>query len=134
MPEVVKDEVDKRRDEIKVLGEDITVLNNPDPAKRYRYINKDPKRVARFLAAGYTITKKSEGGASPLIDQPGLNGAQEFGDLVLMETPMENFLARKRRAEAKSAMWERAGIDQARERLNRIRSARGLASDARAPR
>ena len=117
--EFVKDEADKKRQEIRELGTDISALHNPDPNKRYRFINKNQQRVARFKAQGYEITSK-DSKTKTSVNQPSPEGGQMLGDLVLMETSMDNYKRRVQKAAERGAARERLNHEETMDRINKI--------------
>jgi hypothetical protein len=98
---------------------DPTMLKHPDPAKRYKLVNKEPRRMARFEAGGYV--KVPHNAKTQL---PGRlrteDGGQTNGDNVLMETPVENFERRLKRISNRQKLMEQANIQETRDNINRI--------------
>lgn len=137
---VTKDETDKRVEQLRdqqreaiAAGDrvdvfDPTALRNPDPSKRYRWINKHPNRVSAYRSGGYETEKKREGGVESIVDTPlGPNGEIRLNDdLVLMSTPKANYEARRKRVRQRGEAWENAGREQAIERINRLARDGGL--------
>lgn len=133
--EITKDESEKKREEVRekrkqarksgdfsaAVRFDPTVLNDPDPNYRYKFVNVRTERVARHQAAGYEIIP-AEDPASPIVRQATQTktGGKEYGDMVLMRTPRENYEQRRAKARRKNELWQRKGIDQARERMEKI--------------
>ena len=123
MVEVVKDEADKKREEMLDKyrrgdpGSDLTQIVGGDKKFRYRGVNKRPERVARAKARGFE-TVPSDDPASFLV-QMGASG-KEFGDLVLMREPMELYEMKKSRQKSKRAMQDQAYQDGIDDTINRI--------------
>ena len=137
---ITKDETEKRREQLSAhqreaveTGDhavffDPTALRNPDPNKRYRWINKNPRRVSAYKSAGYELEKSNPDGVSSIVDTPvGSDGTIKLNDdMVLMSTSMENYLARRERVKQRGERWENAGREQAMERINRLAREGGL--------
>jgi len=96
-----------------------TALLNPDPEKAYRLVNRDAKgRIGVLRGLGYKIVP--EDAKVRLVTGEKIDGGQVHGDLVLMETPIENY---ERRRSAKRRRYEdQTGheMEAARERINKI--------------
>ena len=73
-----------------------TALLNPDPEKAYRLVNRDAKgRIGVLRGLGYKIVP--EDAKVRLVTGEKIDGGQVHGDLVLMETPIENYERRRSR-------------------------------------
>ncbi len=103
-----------------------TELRNPDPAKAYHLTDRrrDGEIIARKQGYGYEITDPK--GKTKLINGVIKDDAQVIGDLVLMETPVENY---EKRRGMKAEKWRRMSMErmeQSKERINKIARDGGL--------
>lgn len=131
---VTKDEADKRREELRekrreavATGDmeaahrfDPSALRDPDPAYRYRWINKHPSRVSRYKSAGYEVSPPSDRTDSVIEGAKGDGAVKLNDDMILMRTSRANYEARVKRIKERGDTWEKAGREQAIERINRI--------------
>lgn len=116
---VVEDEVDKLREELSDMWDDETRLLNPDPAKRYKLVNSNPRRIAHYKKRGYKITPAS-GQTKLLGATKSDDGGMELGDSVLMETSMENFIKAVKKRDA-FGQWRAGNIgNEMKDNINRI--------------
>jgi len=103
-----------------------TELRNPDPAKAYHLTDRrrDGEIIARRQGQGYEITDPK--GKTKLLNGVVKDDAQIIGDLVLMETPVENY---ERRKAMKNEKWKRMSmqrLEQSKEKINQIARDGGL--------
>lgn len=126
------DEVDKknlqRREQNKAArleGEVPPDLKDPDPAKHYRKIADDPKRIARFQARGYRLTPPDSKTKLPgaIRDERGL---QKEGDLVLMETDQANYRKRMAHIQDRAHRFSVAAREEQNEKMNQLARDAGL--------
>lgn len=121
--QILVDEADKkqqeRRDRYEQFGEIPIQLQNADPAKHYKFVNKRPERVSRFEGQGYQITPASSKTRAVGRTRTA-EGGQEVGDLVLMETTSENYSRRLRKIKSKQEFLEQTKRGEVRETINRI--------------
>jgi hypothetical protein len=105
-----------------------TALRDPDPAKAYHLTDRrrDGEIIARKQGLGYEITDPK--GKTKLINGVVKDDAQIMGDLVLMETPIENYEKRKQMKAEKWARMSMQRMDQAKEKINQIARDGGLIS------
>lgn len=109
--EVTKDEQDQQQF-------DATAVTGLDPSKHYRWVRKDPVNLTRKQIAGYTVTARTPEMihvvATNTVLKKGedLSTAIEWGDMILMETSLENFKARQGRKRAKT-LRQTQGVAQA---------------------
>lgn len=122
--QVTEDEVDKRVREMRDRyqgenGPDPTALRNADPKYRYRGVNKNPRRVEHFKAAGYEVVPKDDKADWQVSHSE--QGAKVLGqDQVLMRIPREKYIDRAAKARLVEERRMRAGIEQTRENINRM--------------
>lgn len=131
---VTRDEADKRREELQGkrreasrAGDafaaqtfDPSALRDADQAYRYRWINKHPSRISRYKSAGYEVVPENDRVSSVIGDEKGDGGKRLNDDMILMRTPKQNYEARLQRIKQRGELWEKAGREQAIERINRI--------------
>src|SRR5690242_12307032 len=102
-----------------------TAIKNPDPTKRYRLANKEHKgRVGVLKGYGYKVVDPDD--KAQLVTGEEVDGAQSHGDLILMETTVENYErrrgARLKRQEALSGQQ----LEASREKINQMARDAGL--------
>ncbi len=116
---ITEDEVDKRAREIRDMRKlgatiDASSIKGGQKDKRYKWVNRrarDGERVNHFTDVGYTTVKAAkEGEAGNVIN----------GDLVLMETPRDNYLDRLAKNKIRADDAEKAFMGQRKDELNRI--------------
>src|SRR5713101_3661804 len=123
---VLRDEVDRRKDEMRAKfrqsgGQafDQTEVKNPQPGKHYRGVNKDPSRVAAYKKMGYEVTPINDP-AQWTVKTNTEDGAQLFGEQILMEIPLDKYVDNNARAELRQEMLEGQMADETRSKLNDI--------------
>ena len=108
-------------DSIGAQSFDPTALRNPDPNYRYRWINKHASRVSRYKSAGYEVVSTTDQVSSVLDDSRTTEGTiKQNDDMILMRTTRANYEARRKRIQERGDTWERAGHEQALDRINKI--------------
>lgn len=111
-----------RAEEIIARDLDKTMLINPDPTKRYKWVNRtagDGERVQIHEGYGYDVVKPKEGGVKPIVGRDK-DGAFIQGGQVLMECPVEVYEQRRKDSDRKGRRASMAYRESAREELNRI--------------
>ena len=109
------EEIEARGDEV-----DICLVKNGDISKAYRLVNrtKDGEHIARRQGAGYEVTDPK--GKARLVGGVVKDDAQVMGDLVLMETPVENYERRRSMRRKRAAQMYSDKMDEAKENINKI--------------
>lgn len=129
---VTEDEADKKRKYERIMQQrqrlDVSTLDNPNPAKRYKWVNNRPRGVARAERLGFEKTDpKGETTAVFGVAKDGVITLGPGSDVILMEEPMELYEA-KRQADAETLAAQVKGINEAaKEKLNRIARDEGRA-------
>lgn len=123
--ELVRDEVDKRKAELKEKRRlhgfqrfDPTVLTDTDPAFHYRGVNRDDRRIASFRARGYEVVPKDD--KANWSSGRTVQSGKEFGDQVLMRIPREDFITHLAEGELKLEAQTAATMADAIENIDRI--------------
>lgn len=103
-----------------------TALRNPDPKKAYHMVNrtKDGENIAKRQGEGYICTPADSD--TKWIMSVNKDECQVQGDLVLMETSIENYERRRQLKRHRQAMMEGARVEQAKETMNKIARDGGL--------
>ena len=102
-----------------------TAIKNPDPKKAYRLVNRDNKgRVGMLKGYGYKITDVDAD--AQLVMGEEVEGAQAHGDLVLMETPLENYERRRNKRYSRMEALSTAQLEASKEKINQMARDSGL--------
>jgi hypothetical protein len=102
-----------------------TAVLNPDPRKSYHLANKDQKgRVGILKGLGYKPTDPK--GKAQLVTGEEVDGAQTHGDLMLMETPVENYERRRGLRMKRQAAIAEEHAEASQETINQIARDGGL--------
>lgn len=123
--EVIADEADKKREYERILQRrkqhDITALTNPDPSKRYRWINKKSRAVAHAEGNGFAkVDPKGDTQAQFGVTKDGAIHLGEGSDVILMEEPIELY-EMKRQADEDRMQSQLANMNaEVKDNLNRI--------------
>jgi len=108
--EVIRDEADKEQF-------DATMVEGKDPNYHYRWARKDDKNILRHQLRGYEVVERTT--ERHIVDEHSrikkgedTSKAVEWGDMILMRTPKENFEARQGRERSK-ILRQTKGVAQA---------------------
>lgn len=143
---VTKDEADKRVEGMKAERERIarsgrpdaaqeiaareielsrTAIRNPKPGKAYRLANKDQKgRLGLLKGYGWKVTDPKD--SAQLVTAEEVDGAQTHGDLVLMETSVENYERRRAKRYERMERIANEHAEASRETINQMARDAGL--------
>lgn len=102
-----------------------TAIRNPRPDKAYRLVNREHKgRVGVLKGYGYKMVDPDS--ETQLVTAEVVDGAQTHGDLVLMETPVENYERRRRNRLDKQSSLAGEHAEASREKINQMARDAGL--------
>ncbi len=123
---VLRDEVDKKKDELreKVMRGELPSrldVTGKKEGKVYRHISARPQAKARRMAQGYVICTDKDVKTQFSIGDGGTPGAQKVGeDLVLAEIPVERYVENQARIELSGERKLAERMDESREKINRM--------------
>lgn len=102
-----------------------TAIRNPNPGKAYRLVNRDHKgRVGVLKGYGYKVVPPKD--EAQLVTAEIVDEAQTHGDLILMETPIENYERRRAKRLHHAEMLAGQHAEASKEKINKLARDSGL--------
>lgn len=125
---VTEDEIDKRARQFREerrLGKNVdpTALENPKKKYRYKYVNENRRRTQHYENNGYEIVKVDKNDPKAVRPRGGRitdEGTIRMGDMILMQTPRDNYIDRAAMAKARGDTMAEAFMEDAKEKINRM--------------